>query len=139
MGIISIWYLGCGGNFHKRCAFKIPNNCTGDNAPKYGSLQQRSVSQQWSVASGESVISNASNSSFMSTGSFKERRATWSGNSGRPAELDRLVNKLEIPHTFVVHSYKRPTVCHVCRKLVRDFFTLVVNFFFCLVSKRNSW
>ena len=48
----------------------------------------------------------------------KERRATWSGNAGRPAELDRLVNKLEIPHTFVIHSYKKPTICHVCRKLV---------------------
>ena len=110
--------LGCGGNFHKKCAFKIPNNCTSDLFPRNGAFQQRSVSQQWSVASGESVISNASSNSFMSTGSLKERRSTWGGNSGRPAELDRLVNKLEIPHTFVIHSYKRPTVCHVCRKLV---------------------
>ena len=47
----------------------------------------------------------------------KERRATWSGNDGRPAELDRLA-KLETPHTFVIHCYKSPTICAVCRKLV---------------------
>lgn len=29
-GIINVFmFLGCGLNYHKRCAFKIPNNCTG--------------------------------------------------------------------------------------------------------------
>lgn len=113
---------GCGGNYHKRCAFKIPNNCSGDRCSVNGStasLLPRRVSEQLSVSSGESLIS--SNYSFHNSVS-KERRATWSGNAGRPAELDRLVNRLEIPHTFVVHSYKRPTVCHVCRKLLRGIF-----------------
>lgn len=115
---------GCGGNFHKRCAFKIPNNCTGEAAPRNGAyMQQRSVSQQWSIASGESVVSTASNASLqILPANLKERRATWGGNSGRPAELDRLVKILEIPHTFVIHSYKRPTMCHVCRKLLRGLF-----------------
>ena len=62
----------------------------------------------------------------------KERRATWSGNAGRPAELDRLVNKLEIPHTFVIHSYKKPTICHVCRKLVSFSKKILFFVFFCL-------
>lgn len=114
----NVSFSGCGGNYHKRCAFKIPNNCSGDRCSVNGStasLLPRRVSEQLSVSSGESLIS--SNYSFHNSVS-KERRATWSGNAGRPAELDRLVNRLEIPHTFVVHSYKRPTVCHVCRKLV---------------------
>ena len=84
----------------------------------------RRVSEQWSMSSGETNITNftaSTSGSYSSLPQHKERRATWSGNAGRPAELDRLVNKLEIPHTFVIHSYKRPTVCHVCRKLVRIF------------------
>lgn len=27
-----------------------------------------------------------------------------------------------IPHTFVVHSYTRPTVCQLCRKLLKGLF-----------------
>ena len=106
--------LGCGGNFHKRCAFKIPNNCSGAT-PINGAAMGRRVSEQVSVTSGESPLVHFGGSFH---DSHNKRRATWSGNAGRPAELDRLVNKLEIPHTFVIHSYKRPTVCHVCRKLV---------------------
>jgi len=98
-------------------------------APQNGTFP-RSVSQQWSIASGESVISNSSSSSFNSGVGF--RRNTWAGNSGRPAELDRLVNKLEIPHTFVIHSYKRPTVCHVCRKLVSAMYLFILFFFYIL-------
>jgi len=117
---------GCGGNFHKRCAFKIPNNCTGDKpvngTPSPSSLMPRRVSEQWSMTSSDSSTMSLAGHSVASAASLKERRATWSGNAGRPAELDRLVNKLEIPHTFVIHTYKRPTVCQVCKKLLRGLF-----------------
>lgn len=29
---------------------------------------------------------------------------------------------MKIPHTFQVHTYTRPTVCHVCKKLLRGLF-----------------
>lgn len=30
-----------------------------------------------------------------------------------------MAERVRIPHTFVVHSYTKPTVCHHCRKLLK--------------------
>ena len=39
--------------------------------------------------------------------------------AGRPAWVDlHLANRLKIPHTFVVHTYTKPTKCHFCNKLL---------------------
>ncbi|XP_065661834.1 serine/threonine-protein kinase D3 isoform X3 [Hydra vulgaris] len=105
---------GCNGNFHKKCAFKIPNNCSGVRVSVNGSSMPRQLSEQWSSSSTESA-----NSAFLSL-TVKERRNTWSVPS--KAESERLITKLEIPHTFVIHSYKKPTLCHVCRKLLKGLF-----------------
>lgn len=31
-------------------------------------------------------------------------------------------SRVKIPHTFVLHSYTRPTVCQLCKKLLRGLF-----------------
>lgn len=31
-------------------------------------------------------------------------------------------NRIRIPHTFVLHSYTRPTVCQLCKKLLKGLF-----------------
>ena len=37
---------------------------------------------------------------------------------GRPAWVDtHLKNRLPIPHTFVIHTYTKPTKCHLCHKV----------------------
>ena len=42
-----------------------------------------------------------------------------SGVAGRPAWVDlHLANRLKIPHTFVVHTYTKPTKCHLCNKML---------------------
>lgn len=42
---------------------------------------------------------------------------------GRPIELDKiLLSKVKVPHTFVIHSYTRPTVCQHCKKLLKGLF-----------------
>lgn len=115
---------GCGGNFHKRCAFKIPNNCKGyrdGNDPFVATVSSRKISEQWSITGSE--MSSDSVSSDVSMSLTKERRATWAGGNspGRPF-LDRMFTRLEIPHTFMIHSYKRPTVCHVCKRLLKGLF-----------------
>lgn len=121
-------HAGCGGNFHKRCAMKIPNNCNESRLRSDTSKSTLSVPRKYSDAA--SIGSNASsNDSYYSafaeipspqaaspSPSINSRRMTWT--CGRPVAIDKLVNKLEIPHTFVIHSYRRPTVCNVCRKLV---------------------
>ncbi|KAL5463755.1 hypothetical protein EMCRGX_G032685 [Ephydatia muelleri] len=68
---------GCEQNFHKKCAYRVPNNCA-------------SVQTTW---------------------------------SGRPLWIDRaLLSRPQVPHTFFVHSFKKPTVCHHCKKLIKGVF-----------------
>ena len=126
-GTIFIVITGCGGNFHKRCAMKIPNNCNESRIRSDTNRSTLSIPRKFSDAA--SITSTASNETFYSafsevpspqpaspSPSTGSRRMTWT--CGRPVAIDKLVNKLEIPHTFVIHSYRRPTVCNVCRKLV---------------------
>lgn len=32
------------------------------------------------------------------------------------------MSKVKVPHTFVIHSYTRPTVCQYCKKLLKGLF-----------------
>jgi len=42
---------------------------------------------------------------------------------GRPPWIEReMAGRIKIPHTFMVHSYTRPTVCHYCKKLLKGLF-----------------
>ena len=37
---------------------------------------------------------------------------------GRPAWVDmQMATRLRIPHTFVLHTYTKPTKCHFCNKV----------------------
>jgi len=91
--------VGCGQNYHKRCAYKIPNNCTRQN------ISESLSSLESSTMSLKRVNTNAS------------RKQAW---SGRPLWMDRAHrrNKPQVPHTFAVHTYTIPTVCQVCKKMV---------------------
>ena len=80
---------GCDQNFHKKCAYRIPNNCTRlketDGVSNPPPLTPR-PSEVW---------------------------------SGRPLWIDRtLKSRQHVPHTFFVHTIKRPTQCFHCKKMV---------------------
>lgn len=117
---------GCGGNYHKKCAYKIPNNCsdsrhrastTLNNVPHSHTLP-RPASQVggWN----EALHLQHSNSLTESMPSQKERRATW---SGPPVWTDPLLSgRIQVPHTFAIHSYKKPTVCQICKRLLKGLF-----------------
>ncbi|XP_026893677.1 serine/threonine-protein kinase D2 isoform X1 [Acinonyx jubatus] len=119
---------GCGLNYHKRCAFSIPNNCSGARKRRLSST---------SLASGHSVRLSTSESLpcmadelSRSTTELLPRRPPSSSSSssassytGRPIELDKmLLSKVKVPHTFLIHSYTRPTVCQACKKLLKGLF-----------------
>ncbi|KAK7142233.1 hypothetical protein R3I94_011808 [Phoxinus phoxinus] len=124
---------GCGLNYHKRCAFKIPNNCSGirkrrlSNVSLTGLTNTRSVSAERSPStSDEALLSPVSPSMEQKTPSdiFPGRgRSNSQSYIGRPIELDKiLLSKVKVPHTLVVHSYTRPTVCQHCKKLLKGLF-----------------
>ncbi|XP_022240643.1 serine/threonine-protein kinase D1-like [Limulus polyphemus] len=111
---------GCGLNFHKRCAYKIPNNCTGTYRRRSSTyLYPRTPMELVRTTSSGPVFSD--DISLMPISSGKEKKS--SVNMGRPPWVDReLAGRIKVPHTFVVHSYTRPTVCKHCKKLLRGLF-----------------
>uniref|UniRef100_A0A4W5N5T1 protein kinase C n=1 Tax=Hucho hucho TaxID=62062 RepID=A0A4W5N5T1_9TELE len=98
---------GCGLNYHKRCAFSIPNNCSGARKRRLSTTSLNS-SQSLRLSTSESLSS------------VGEARRFY---TGRPVHLDKiLMSKVKVPHTFAVHSYTRPTVCQYCKRLLRGLF-----------------
>lgn len=113
---------GCGGNYHKKCAYQILNNCSDSrhranmstNSSPHSNTLPRPASQVggW----GEPLVLQQSNSLTDSIPSSKDRRATWSGRSVWIEPV--LSGRIQVPHTFAIHSYKKPTVCQICKRLV---------------------
>uniref|UniRef100_A0A9R1SP82 protein kinase C n=2 Tax=Cyprinus carpio TaxID=7962 RepID=A0A9R1SP82_CYPCA len=100
---------GCGLNYHKRCAFKIPNNCSGVRKRRLSnvSLPGPSLSVPRS-APAEHVHHQL------------ERIPSW---SGRPIWMEKMVlGRVKVPHTFVIHTYTRPTICQFCKRLLKGLF-----------------
>ena len=86
IGLSLIHPLGCDKNYHKKCAYKIPNDCT----------------RYWAEAGLAPPTPGGG--------------ATW---SGRPLWIDKAIHsRPQVPHTFFVHSFKKPTACQKCKKLV---------------------
>uniref|UniRef100_H3CN08 Protein kinase D4 n=1 Tax=Tetraodon nigroviridis TaxID=99883 RepID=H3CN08_TETNG len=105
---------GCGLDFHKRCAFRLSNNC---------SRARRQVSTSVSLFPPRRPRTHSL--SGQTSGSLEEpssRPPSWAeppvwlgvgyGDRCRP----------QVPHTFHIHSYTKPTVCQYCHRLLRGLF-----------------
>ncbi|XP_017284513.1 serine/threonine-protein kinase D2 isoform X1 [Kryptolebias marmoratus] len=121
---------GCGLNYHKRCAFSIPNNCSGARKRRL-STPSLSSSQSLRLSTTESVYSVGSTSTCNEETSLIRSHTQMPRTAsdvrrfytGRPVHLDKmLMTKVKVPHTFAVHSYTRPTVCQYCKRLLRGLF-----------------
>ncbi|XP_030071042.1 serine/threonine-protein kinase D1 [Microcaecilia unicolor] len=124
---------GCGLNYHKRCAFKIPNNCSGirkrrlSNVSLTGLTTFQTVSAELSQSVPDEAllcpVSPGCEKSLSESFMGRERRSNSQSYIGRPIQLDKIwLSKVKVPHTFVIHSYTRPTVCHYCKKLLKGLF-----------------
>nr|XP_023681645.1 serine/threonine-protein kinase D3 isoform X1 [Paramormyrops kingsleyae] len=109
---------GCGLNYHKRCAFKIPNNCSG--------VRKRRLSN---ASLPGPLLSVPRSTPVDYTGSAPEERSQQEAGkripswSGRPIWMEKMVlGRVKVPHTFVVHSYTRPTICQYCKRLLKGLF-----------------
>ncbi|KAF4529537.1 hypothetical protein B566_EDAN014383 [Ephemera danica] len=113
---------GCGLNFHKRCVVKVPNNCNMSEARRRRSSALLTTPRTPSeTGSNSSLASTSDETRLLSVPSSSKQRSPSLGmrNMGPPAGPPVLI---KIPHTFVVHSYTRPTVCHCCKKLLKGLF-----------------
>ncbi|KAM9435983.1 serine/threonine-protein kinase D3-like isoform 1-T1 [Clarias gariepinus] len=110
---------GCGLNYHKRCAFKIPNNCTGVRKRRLSnvSLPGPSLSIPRPAAIESVVASTEELRPLLEAG---KRIPSW---SGRPIWMEKMVlGRVKVPHTFNVHTYTRPTICQYCKRLLKGLF-----------------
>ncbi|KAH0949898.1 hypothetical protein HN011_003302 [Eciton burchellii] len=128
---------GCGMNYHKRCVIKVPNNCSQDASQRRRSSAMLNVPRSPSQGSTSSLTSiTDDNHSLNSTPNTSQNNSTLAIPSimapkqssspslgGRPVWVEReLATRIKIPHTFVVHTYTRPTVCGHCKKLLKGIF-----------------
>ncbi|KAJ9597767.1 hypothetical protein L9F63_011375, partial [Diploptera punctata] len=110
---------GCSLNFHKRCVVKIPNNCTSSTRGRRPSSTLQVPRSPSDTGSTSSLTSVSDESSLLLPSMVpKPNRSPSLGGRNNDRESAR---GIRIPHTFVLHSYMKPTVCQYCRKLLRGF------------------
>ncbi|KAJ3613039.1 hypothetical protein NHX12_019295 [Muraenolepis orangiensis] len=110
----------CGLNYHKRCAFKIPNNCTGVRKRRLSNVSLPGPSPSASrppPADNTVVVLEEQQQSHQEAG---KRILSW---SGRPIWMEKMVlGRVKVPHTLAVHTYTRPTICQYCKRLLKGLF-----------------
>ncbi len=99
---------GCGRNFHKRCVSDVPDNCS----PMTRKISDVNLPHDDVNIKKPTLIDLMTGFSFLF--SLKEatdfkKRLTLTG-----AELPTA-----LPHCFYVHSYRSPTKCHICKRLLK--------------------
>uniref|UniRef100_A0AAQ5YHU7 Serine/threonine-protein kinase n=1 Tax=Amphiprion ocellaris TaxID=80972 RepID=A0AAQ5YHU7_AMPOC len=108
---------GCGLNYHKRCAFKIPNNCSGVKKRRLSNVSLPGAIM--SVARPPSTEFTPIHCQRPLLGAAKRNSLL----SGRPIWMEKMVlGRVKVPHTFSVHTYTRPTICQFCKRLLKGLF-----------------
>ncbi|XP_013882259.1 protein kinase D4 [Austrofundulus limnaeus] len=108
---------GCGLDFHKRCAFLLPDNC---------SRVRRQVSTSFSLFQPRRPpthsLSNQAGGSLEEISMTKplSRPPSWNEPPVWLSAGDR--SRPQVPHTFHIHSYTKPTVCQYCHRLLKGLF-----------------
>lgn len=125
---------GCGLNFHKRCAMRIPNNCSHARRRRSSvnsATIPRSPSDGFAYTHASANSSTLSDDTCTSSSSSPMLGVNYNNKSGRTQQLSvgrppwmekELANRIRIPHTLAVHSYAKPTVCQICKKLLKGIF-----------------
>lgn len=106
---------GCRLNFHKRCAHLIPNNCSRVRYSQ-SSMASSNPDPEVGAVEEETVLAAAA------SGSTKKRSSErWP--TGRPAWLEReLAGSASGPHAFEARSYRLPTMCLHCKRLLKGLY-----------------
>ncbi|XP_035267465.1 protein kinase D4 [Anguilla anguilla] len=111
---------GCGLDFHKRCALQLPSDCSrvrrrcGPSLSLFPTGRLRASSLSTQAGGSLEEIS-------MSKPIPRSRPPSWTEHPvwlGVGQEGPRP----QVPHTFHIHSYTKPTVCQHCHRLLKGLF-----------------
>ncbi|XP_036290639.1 serine/threonine-protein kinase D3 isoform X2 [Pipistrellus kuhlii] len=117
--LVEVVLSGCGLNYHKRCAFKIPNNCSGVRKRRLSNVSLPGPSLSVPRPLQTEYVALPTEESHVHQEPSK-RIPSW---SGRPIWMEKMVMcRVKVPHTFAVHSYTRPTICQYCKRLLKGLF-----------------
>uniref|UniRef100_A0A672KFC6 Serine/threonine-protein kinase D3-like n=1 Tax=Sinocyclocheilus grahami TaxID=75366 RepID=A0A672KFC6_SINGR len=113
---------GCGLDFHKRCAFKLPNDCSrvfrrcGPSLSLFppGRPRTPSLSSHTGGSLEEISMSKPSRS--------RSRPPSWADVPVSVGLSDGKEARPRVPHTFHIHTYTKPTVCQYCFRLLKGLF-----------------
>ncbi|XP_030635189.1 protein kinase D4 [Chanos chanos] len=112
---------GCGLDFHKRCVLQLPNNCSrasrrcGPSLSLFPPGRPRTPSLSNQAGGSLEEISISKRNSRSRPNSWVEQPVWLGVGSGKGVQL-------RIPHTFHIHTYKRPTACQHCHRLLKGLF-----------------
>ncbi|XP_068443667.1 protein kinase D4 isoform X2 [Clinocottus analis] len=110
---------GCGLDFHKRCAFLLPNDCSRARRQVSTSLSlfppRRPRTHSLSNQAGGSLEEISMSKPSSRPVSWVEP-PVWLGVGSGDA------SGAQVPHTFHIHSYTKPTVCRHCHRLLKGLF-----------------
>ncbi|XP_051778068.1 serine/threonine-protein kinase D3-like [Erpetoichthys calabaricus] len=110
---------GCGLDFHKRCAFRIPNDCSQAKRRCGSSISLFPMSRP-RASSLSSQTGGSLDEISMLKSNMSLKQPSWTGHT---IWVDhRRQVSIEVPHTFQIHTYKRPTVCQFCHRLLKGLF-----------------
>uniref|UniRef100_A0A673NDK4 Serine/threonine-protein kinase D3-like n=1 Tax=Sinocyclocheilus rhinocerous TaxID=307959 RepID=A0A673NDK4_9TELE len=112
----------CGLDFHKRCAFKLPNDCSrvfrrcGPSLSLFppGRPRTPSLSSHTGGSLEEISMSKPSRS--------RSRPPSWADVPVSVGLSDGKEARPRVPHTFHIHTYTKPTVCQYCFRLLKGLF-----------------
>lgn len=148
---------GCGLDCHKKCAYKIPNNCSysrrkptagttfsfnfpiprstsdcGEPRKEVNGVCGSEMKINHTISSFPMMVSTPSAPGSPSLGGSSTSLSTLGGTprkerspsiTGRPLYIEDIMRmRIKVPHTFVIHSYTKPTVCKHCEKLLKGLF-----------------
>uniref|UniRef100_A0A671VIU8 Protein kinase D4 n=1 Tax=Sparus aurata TaxID=8175 RepID=A0A671VIU8_SPAAU len=98
---------GCGLDFHKRCAFQLPNNC---------SRARRQVSTSFSLFPPRRPRTHSLSNQPSSRPPSWAEPPVWLGIGCDDRSM------VQVPHTFHIHTYTKPTICQYCHRLLKGIF-----------------
>ena len=102
------WFFLLSGNMYNASA--APQN-----------MSSAIVSAAWSGGGGAPLSANSSSNPSAVANSGSQQQPSW--YQCRPVWIDKAMQDIiKVPHTFIVHTYKTPTICQYCRKLLKGIY-----------------
>ncbi|XP_045068626.1 serine/threonine-protein kinase D3-like isoform X1 [Coregonus clupeaformis] len=114
---------GCGLDFHKRCALKLPSDCSRARRRVCGTSLSlfppgRPRTHSLSTPAGGSMEEISMSKPRSRPPSWADH-PVWLGVSQGKGDV---TGRARVPHTFHIHSYTKPTVCQHCYHLLKGLF-----------------